>query len=52
MSQLENVVCFDCQCHICWMTYCGPTGLHYCDACAENQERINEDLNKQPGGEV
>lgn len=38
MNGLEDVRCFECGCHICWMTYSGPTGLHYCDPCAEEQD--------------
>ncbi len=38
---MDEVVCFECGEHICWMIYSGPTGGHYCDDCVD---KVTEEL--------
>lgn len=35
---MDEVNCAECGDHICWVYYSGPTGGHYCDACAAELE--------------
>lgn len=42
MNGLDEVKCWRCGEHICWMTYSGPTGLHFCDSCAENEREYDD----------
>lgn len=44
---MDEVFCFSCNTHLCWMTYSGPTGLHYCDSCKEALEREREEDNER-----
>lgn len=39
-GSMIEVLCDNCQCHVCWMTDCGPRGTIYCDECYE-EERVS-----------
>lgn len=30
---MEEIFCFNCGCHVGWITDCGPHGIIYCDEC-------------------
>ena len=32
---MAEVCCSQCNTHLGWQTYCGPTGGFYCDECHE-----------------